>query len=324
MLENNAIKISSIWSHNIQESVIFLILKKISKKKIIFSKPHNADILFIGPYNNGTLLGKTINKLKKNNLVNNLLPNLEFLNLKRKYNPLKIYFSEEGYLDNYDFEDSFHITTLLGINNANHLRFPIWKDFIDWSDKGFKRENNFLNGKRFGKLYSINKLMRPQGNDFMKKENKICFITSHLNYPRNIFYKKLKNINQVDGFGKFFDKRIKNHNSSNLKKIDILKNYRFNLCPHNILLPGYYDEKIPDSFYAKTIPITWCDKNVKEDFNINCMINLNDYMNDDFKELIELINSNENLKKFGDEPLILKEPNLEKEFNFLNSILEKL
>ena len=288
MLEKNIIKISSIWSHNIQESIIFLILKKISKKKIVFSKPDNADILFIGPYNNGTLLGKTLEKLKKNNLINNFLPNIEHLNFKRKYSPLKIYFSEEGYLHNYNFEDSFHITTLIGVENKNHLRFPIWKDFIDWSSEGLGRDNSFLNGKRFGKLYSIDHLMKPQGHEFMKKNNKICFITSHLNYPRNIFYKKLKNIIPIDGFGKTFDKKIKDHNSSTFKKIDILKNYRFNLCPHNILLPGYYDEKIPDSFYAKTVPITWCDKNVQKDFNTNCFINLNDYMDKEFGKLIEL------------------------------------
>ena len=241
---------------------------------------------------------------------------MEFFNLKRKYNPIKIYFSEEGYLDNYNFEENFHITTLMGIKNKNHLRFPIWKDFIDWSEEGLKRESSFLNGLRFGKLYSIDKLMKPQGHDFIKKNNKICFFTSHLNYPRDIFYDKLNNLIQVDGYGKNFDKSIKSHNSSNFKKIDILKNYRFNLCPHNILLQDIMTKKIPDSFYAKTIPISWCDKNVKDDFNPNCFINLNDYMNDDFGELVERINSEESIKKFGDEPLILKRPNLEKEFSF--------
>ena len=58
----------------------------------------------------------------------------------------------------------------MGIKNKNHLRFPIWKDFIDWSEEGLKRESSFLNGLRFGKLYSIDKLMKPQGHDFMKKK----------------------------------------------------------------------------------------------------------------------------------------------------------
>jgi hypothetical protein len=324
MLENNILKISSIWSHNIQESIIFLILKKISKKKIVFSKPDSADILFVGPYNSGTLVEKILKKLKKNNLINNFLPNFEVLNFKRNYNPIKIYFSEEGYLHNYNFEENFHITTLMGIKNKNHLRFPIWKDFIDWSSEGFERNNNCLNGKRFGKLYSIDKLMKPQGLEFMEKNNKITFITSHLKYPRNIFHEKFKNIFPVEGYGKIFDSNIKDHNSSNFKKIDILKNNRFNLCPHNILLPGYYDEKIPDSFYANTIPITWCDKNVKDDFNPNCFINLNDYINKDFGELKELMNSKNKLEELGSEPLIMNKPNLEKEFNFLKSILEKL
>jgi len=324
MLNKNVIKVSSIWLHNLHESIIFLIFKNITKKKIILSKPKDADVLFVGPYNSGSILEKTINKIKKNSYIDRLFPNLDLLNFNRKYKPIKIFFSMEGYLHNYDFEDNFHITTLLGINNKRHLRWPIWKDFIDWSKEGFFRDKDSLNGLRFGLLYDIEKLRRPQGNKFIKKDKKVCFISSHLKFPRNIFYKKLKDIIHTDGYGPIFNKKIKNHNLSNFKKIDILKNYRFNLCPHNFLIPGYYDEKIPDAFYSQTLPITWCDHNVEEDFNSNSFINLNNYFNKDFGELDDVINNENNLKKFSEEPLILNQLNLNEETKFINSILELL
>ena len=93
MLKKNIIKVSSIWSHNIEQSIIFLILKKISKKKIVFSKPNEADILFVGPYNSGTLLDKTIKKIKQKKIINKLFPNLDLLNFNRNYKPIKIFFA---------------------------------------------------------------------------------------------------------------------------------------------------------------------------------------------------------------------------------------
>ena len=143
-----------------------------------------------------------------------------------------------------------------------------------------------------------------------------------MDFPRNILYKKLKEIIEIDGFGKFFNSKIMNHNSSNFIKIDVLKKYRYNLCPHNLLLPGYYDEKIPDAYYSKTLPITWCDQNVSKDFNPNCFINLNEFMNKDTGELKEILGNEEKLKKFGDEPLIRNKPNLENEFTFMNRIID--
>lgn len=322
MLDKNIIKVSSIWSQAIEESIVFHILKKISKKRIVISNPSNADILFVGPYNKNTVLEKSINHIKKIKYLNKLLPNIDVLNFKRQYKPIKIFFSHEGYFGSYNFDEDFHINCLFGLNQDNHLRTPIWKDFIDWRSDGIIRDHRHINGRRFGKLYDVNQLLKPQGYEFLKKENKACIISSHLNFPRDILYKKLKAIIDIDGFGKFFNPKIKNHNESNFIKIDILKKYRFNLCPHNFLIPGYYDEKITDAYYCKTLPITWCDDNVNEDFNTNCFINMNEYMNKDIGELKELLSDEAKLKKFGDEPLIKKKPNLENEFNFMKKILD--
>ena len=59
-----------------------------------------------------------------------------------------------------------------------------------------------------------------------------------------------------------------------LKK-DILENYFANFCPENDIYPGWYTEKVIDSYLCHTLPITWADVNINKFFNTNCFINLN-------------------------------------------------
>jgi hypothetical protein len=128
----------------------------------------------------------------------------------------------------------------------------------------------------------------------------------------------------VDGYGPFFNKNIKNHNLSNFLKIDILKKYAFNLCPHNSIYPGYYEEKVPESFLGGCLPITWSDENIKFDFNEKSFVNLNNYIAGGFKNIIEMLKDGNYLKKFTDQPLLLKEPNLETEKLFLDKIIKNI
>lgn len=64
-----------------------------------------------------------------------------------------------------------------------------------------------------------------------------------------------------------------------------MSNYKFNLCPHNSLYPGYYDEKITDFFHSGCLPITWCDSNVNHDFNSEAFVNLLVCMGDNYKNI---------------------------------------
>ena len=158
MTRTNKIRVSNIFTHNVYDSIIFYLLKKISKKEIEITSPNKADLLFIGPYNN-SLVDKSLNKLKENNYFNKIYSTFENFLPKKKNSQIKIFFSAEGYLANNNFENHYHITTSLGINKKNHLRFPIWKDFIDWSHENITRKDNCLNGVRFGKLYDKNELL---------------------------------------------------------------------------------------------------------------------------------------------------------------------
>ena len=317
------IKISFLWNANITNTVIFNLIKILSQKEIEIVPVAKCDLLIFGPYEIFSAKRRLLNIInKKIKNIEGIFPNLDIYLLNRKIKPIRIFYSQENYLfptTKYDFS----ITPYLGINNKNHLRYPLWKDLIDWSHLKIPREPDiFL--KRFDTYYYINDLMAPIGTEFLKKEKKICIFSSHLNEPRKSILNKFSENFQVDGYGPFFNKNIKNHNSSNIIKKVILKNYAFNLCPENSLYPGYYTEKIPESFLGKSLPLTWTDNNVNVDFNEKSFVNLLNHTKDNYSEISYLLKDEDFLKKFTKEPLLLNKPNLDNEINFIKNILALL
>jgi hypothetical protein len=217
----------------------------------------------------------------------------------------------------------FSITTRLGIEDDLHLRYPAWKDLIDWTNDGITRKPwKYI--KRFDNFYQIQDLMSAQGDSFMKKERKICIVSSHLDEPRKSLYLNFSKNFSIDGHGPFFNKKIKNHYLNPTKKKDILKNYSFNLCPENSLYPGYYTEKVPEAFLSKCLPLTWADNNINLDFNEKSFVNLLNYSGDNYFEINNLLKDENFLKKFTMEPLLLKKPNLDEEIIFVKKISDSV
>lgn len=321
------IKISSLWNSTVDlnNSVIVSLIKILSKRDVEIVSTTESDILIFGPFESQSIFNylkrRFLNSLKKRiDKIDIIFPNIDFYMFGRKTKPIKIYLSWE----NYPFpklKHDFSITSFLGINNENHLRFPLWKNLIDWSHLGVNRKLDPY-AKRFDSYYKIDDLINPQGDAFMQKPRRACLISSHLTEPRKSLYLKFKEKLEIDGYGPVFDNKVKDHYSNPIKKKDILKNYAFNLCPENSLFPGYYTEKIPEAFLGKSLPITWAECNVYEDFNKKSFINLLEHTKDNFAEILELIKDDDFLKKFANEPLIIKKPNLDNEINFVKKILE--
>ena len=67
--------------------------------------------------------------------------------------------------------------------------------------------------KRFGEFYDLKKLLNPLGGSFLSRKN-ICIFTSHMNEPRGEIFRQFSKHFVVDGYGPFFNKKIKNHNIS--------------------------------------------------------------------------------------------------------------
>lgn len=322
------IKIASLWNAtvNLNSSLIVNLIKFITNKEIEFVKIKDCDILIIGPYEQQSVLSiakrRVANKILKNDSIKKNYPNLDIYLLKRKFSPLKIYLSFENYqFPNVKYD--YAVTSCMGINDENHLRLPLWKELIDWSNTGIIRATDDF-AKRFYRYYDLEAMVIPSPNSFLDKERKFCMITSHLSEPRKSIFNKFSRKFKVDGYGPCFNKNIKDHFSNPIKKIDILKNYAFNLCPENSLYPGYYTEKIPEAFLGGCLPISWTDQNVKYDFNTNSFINLLDYSHNSYEEIIDKLNDDLFLKKFIDQPLLLKKPNLDNEIKFVKKIIDSL
>ena len=319
------IKISSLFNFaDWNSSVIFKLFNLLSKKKIEYVDPDQADILIIGPYDINSVKKRSTNFLLKKLKLQEKFPNSDIYSFKRNYKPLRIFFSFENF--RYDsIKADYYITSDLGVSSENHLRFPSWKDYIDWSvSEDIYRDKNTLNSYRFGSYWNLDDLIKPLGEDFLRRKKEFCIFTSHLVEPRKSIYLKFSKNFNVDGYGPYFNKSIKNHNSSEFKTQNILKDYAFNLCPQNSLYPGYYTEGLVNAFVSKTLPVTWADKNINLDFNEKSFINLLDYTSSNYDEICQLMKDQYFLKKFVTEPLLLQKPDLKNEKLFVQKILSKL
>ena len=213
----------------------------------------------------------------------------------------------------------FAISFDLAVNSRQHLRFPYWMEMIDWTHEGIAGNTN----PRYGRLINIRLMQQPLGNNLFNRPPQIAFFSSHFQEPRKTIYEAARSSLKIDGFGLAFDKSIRGHHNSGLKKYDVLQNYRFNLCPENGLYPGYYTEKIPEAFVAGCLPLTWADTNVCADFNPNAFINLEPMTWQDFAPLKEILNSPTGLEPFTEQPLLLSAPSIEPMKDYLREIVRQ-
>lgn len=315
------LKISYVWLPNFEDTVIFHLLSILSKKEIKIVPPLECDILFIGPGDAFSFKRKIYNIIKEKFILNieKKFQNLDLYTFNRKFKPIRVSFATESVRNNFVKSD-YSISSELGVNNKNHLRFPYWKEHINWSHENVSRKNNSANVKRFGFFHDLDILMRPQGEEFLKKKD-MCIFSSHMAEPRLSIYESFSKEFKLDGYGPYFDKKLKNHNTSSFTKLEVMKKYSINLCPENIIYPGCYSEKVTDSFIGKCLPVTCMDTNVKEDFNDRAFINLANHFSDNFQSIKNLLKDPIFLKKFTSEPLITSKPNLDNEKLFIEKLI---
>jgi len=235
--------------------------------------------------------------------------------LFNKRPPLTLFHTSEN-IRNDEFDADYFLSFDMPLSE-NQFRLPFWMEFLDWSREGLTGNTN----PRFGRLLSVNELLRPLGNSFLSREKKAVMFSSHLRGPRRGVYEGLSAIMPVDGMGPIFDHLIADHNHSSFTKESVLKSYAFNLCPENGLYPGYYTEKIPEAFAAGALPIAWTDSNVQMDFNPRAFINLQPYAYEHYQTPLNMLLDQQYLNSFCDQPLLLKTPTLDPLKEFMREIL---
>jgi hypothetical protein len=319
--------VGGIDPHQFKNQLIFKLIERISGCEIKFTSIFKADLIFIGPYYK--FFNVVTNKiLKKFFSLDYYVPSTSLFfndilfNYKKKNK--KIFLSAESYVKYEKIKADYYLTCFL-TSKDNHFRIPYWKGTVDWPEYDIYFDSSIPgNGSRYGGSLEIKRMMEPLGNQFMNRGRSFCIFTSHMDYPRNEIYRVFKKQFVVDGYGSYFDKKIHNHNKSNFKKNNILKNYSFNLCPENNCMPGMIGQNVCDAFCSGSLAVTWTDRYIDFEYNKNAFINLIDYQNDNFVEIIKLLKDDNFLQKFTKEPLLKNKPNLEKEIAFVKQLLNSL
>jgi alpha(1,3/1,4) fucosyltransferase len=222
---------------------------------------------------------------------------------------LKVFYTGESVSPNFDFDTPIRFSNFqanysiakcdisfsFDENSDKNFRLPLWVLHIDWFNAGGYGDNpSFL--IPFDSI-SENRFIRT-------KKTKFCAaVFSNPTQERLMLLNKISGYKKVDGYGSIFG----NHSDGELSKYEILKNYKFSICPENKISDGYFTEKLFHAKIAGTIPIYRYDKRDKIDFNEKCFINLNDF--EDEKELVEFVkklDTNEDLYyDIFNEPLFL-------------------
>ena len=312
-----AIRISTIGAPGDYKSGLLPAVCKSLGYEIHWVKPSDCDLLIIGPFEN-------LNKKKLRwcprpirPFISSLNETIESVLNQRCSLPITLFQTGENIRPDFANTD-YAISFDLGISDAKHFRLPYWMEMVDWSNEGVFGNLN----PRYGRLLDLQRLMKPLGDDFLKRPQVAAIFASHLREPRGTLLRAVKRQIDVAEFGMSFNPNIKNHHESGLIKYDELQRFAFNLCPENGMFPGYYTEKIPEAFMAGCLPITWADDNVLVDFNPKAIINLAPMSRNGFSELGEILHSPKILSTYANEALLIHQPSIEPFKEFIQNILK--
>lgn len=126
---------------------------------------------------------------------------------------------------------------------------------------------------------------------------------------RNKIFERLEQYKNVNSMG-----RYANNNGSNIhypywsnEYLNVVGNHKFMICCENTKMETYSTEKIVNPYLARTIPIYWGSHNIKNIFNSESMLFLEDETNESFENLInkiiELDNDDEKYLEFVNRPI---------------------
>ncbi|NBW14385.1 MAG: hypothetical protein EBR82_40945 [Caulobacteraceae bacterium] len=189
--------------------------------------------------------------------------------------------------------------------NGKNFRLPLWYCFINWwNDNG--------DGIALSDLY---KKWDPD-----EIENRPYFGSIIIGNPVLNRIKVTEAINKVFpvyGFGSVFNNPYKG------SKIELLKNFKYNIAFENTIYPGYITEKLLEAKISGCIPIYW-GTDVSSDFNENCIIRYNNDIDSLLSQIIEINNNKDNFIKKINEPLFKNNiyPNLDMVTSYLKKIFK--
>ncbi len=194
-----------------------------------------------------------------------------FGNVKLRYRGhrcKKVFYTGENIASNaYDCDFSFSFEA----TRENNAYLPMWVLFLNWFGVPHSDERDI------SYLLDIEDLMTPvvDVDAVLKRKTGFCsFIVQNSKARLRIqFCKALQRRAHVDCPGSV----LNNHppiggRGDQRRKVDFLRQYRFNIAFENGFYPGYVTEKIIQPFAARCIPIYWGGTSALRYFNRNAFV----------------------------------------------------
>jgi hypothetical protein len=245
--------------------------------------------------------------------------------LTGQHRPLRLHVSSENpFAENYQcFGDSgceYGLGHEIRKGDPGYCRMPHWLNYVDFSASGVPSPERWV---RLGEPLQLEQLTRPLA---WNREGKprAAFLASSLNPQRRFLMEQMTKVLGVDGFGSAFDDTIPDHTRSSFTKRELLAGYRFSFCPENAIAPGYYTEKIPESFACGAIPIGYADHHVAIDFDPRAFLNLYDYLERGVAAgLADDLASQARLQELVSTPLLRQPVEVEPLISFLEHVVDR-
>ena len=208
---------------------------------------------------------------------------------------------------------------------GKNFYLPLWYWKIKWpgfkfNPYSFKDHPHNIDGH--GSI-SLSSLTSKRNFDSLKDKNSFCAIIAsnpeilrmNMIFFMNNYYKK------IDKYGRAFGKVEKR------TKSDILKNYKFCICPENSIYPGYVTEKLIETWNAGVIPIWSGVLNPRNKLiNQNAFINYQNFnqMSQFIRKIKILDQMDEEYKDIYEQPLLLKKPDIKEVVDFLRMAISNI
>ena len=148
---------------------------------------------------------------------------------------------------------------------------------------------------------------------------------------RNMLFNLINNYKKVDSMGGFANNVGYQARQPywSPQYFNMLSNYKFMICCENTKMETYTTEKIVNPYLGRTIPIYWGSHNIKNIFNPDSILFLEDETEESINKLIqkviELDNDDEKYLEFINRPIFI-EDNIKfwNENYMINSLVEKI
>jgi hypothetical protein len=291
-------------AHN---SLFYFCLQKICKTEveIIRDPARRVDLQIESAYPQFTLKTHVSDRIK---LELGLMTNFEYVEkyrsgfVRNSVNPTKkrIWYTAENLRAPhgiFDLTIGFDPTD----KDLRNLYFPFWKYRMDWQ----------LGNKLSEIAPKPIDLVSPR--QFNPKRINACAFTSTRDVSRLKLFEIVNNVIDLDIYGSAFANKVNS-------KAKVANNYLFQVCPENVLYPGYITEKLTEAWHTGNIPI-WSGLHVLKDFNPKSYIDVTNLTSEQITNELSRLGL-DTLESIFNEPLLHSYPTIQELLDSLMTVID--